>query len=118
MKGMSYKGFWATVDYDRDDRILVGRIGGINDVIGFHADNVNDLIEAFHEAVDDYADACAKIGKKPDKSYSGSLMVRIDPAVHAQAARAAELFGKGLAQWAEERLREAARRDVGEAASA
>jgi predicted HicB family RNase H-like nuclease len=50
---MSYKGYRDTVEYTGDDRIPVGRIIGINDVIGFHADNVDDLISAFQEAVDD-----------------------------------------------------------------
>ena len=97
MKGMVYKGYAAAVEFDGDDEIFVGRIVGINDVVGFHAESVDDLKAAFHEAVDDYIDTCRRTGKKPEKSYSGSLMVRVDPAVHAKAAKAAELSGKSLA---------------------
>ena len=39
-------------------------------------------------------------------------MVRVDPAVHAQAVKAAEMTGKSLAQWAEEHLRQAAKADI------
>ena len=39
-------------------------------------------------------------------------MVRVDPAVHARAALAAELAGKSLAGWTEEKLREAATREI------
>lgn len=113
MKGMSHKGYAAAVEFDGDDEIFVGRIVGIDDMISFHAASVEELKAAFHEAVDDYIATCEKIGKRPQKAYSGSLMVRVDPAVHARAAQAAELSGKSLAQWAEEKLRNAALREVG-----
>lgn len=113
MKGMVYKGYAAAVEFDGDDEIFVGRLVGINDVVGFHADSVDELKAAFHEAVDDYIQTCRQAGKRPEKSYSGSLMVRVDPSVHAQAAKAAELSGKSLAQWAEEKLRTAAQQEVG-----
>ena len=118
MKAMEYKGYHATVEFDGDDGILVGRIVGINDVIGFHGESVGEMAEAFHTAVDDYLDTCATIGKAPDKTFSGQLMVRVDPTVHAQAVKAAEITGKSLAQWAEEHLRKAALSDIGRAKSA
>jgi predicted HicB family RNase H-like nuclease len=92
-----------------------GRIIGVSDVIGFHGESVDEMGAAFHAAVDDYLDVCAKIGKTPDKMYSGQLMVRVDPAVHAQAAKAAEMTGKSLAQWTEEQLRKAARSAIARA---
>ena len=108
MNSMSYKGYSARIDYDDEDGILIGRIAGIADVIGFHADTVEDLRAAFVEAVDDYIDTCAKIGKEPQKPYSGKMMFRVAPEVHRKAAIAAELAGKSLNQWAEEVLAEAA----------
>ena len=112
MKAMEYKGYHAAVEFDGEDGILVGRLLGINDVVGFHADSVAGITAAFQEAVDDYLETCARAGKAPDKVYSGQLMVRVDPAVHAQAAKAAEMTGKSLAQWAEEHLRNAAQGDI------
>ncbi len=108
MNSMSYKGYAARIDYDAEDEIFFGRIAGITDGVGFHADTVADLKAAFHEAVDDYIETCAKIGKDPQKSYSGKMMFRVDPDVHAQAAKAAELSGKSLNQWAAEVLAKAA----------
>jgi len=104
MKAMVYKGYAAKVDFDADDAIFFGKIAGIRDGVGFHADNVKDLIEAFHEAVDDYIETCAKAGKEPQKPYSGNLMLRVDPAIHSKVALAAELSGKSLNQWGEEAL--------------
>jgi predicted HicB family RNase H-like nuclease len=106
---LTYKGFAAAVRFSAEDEAFIGHLAGINDIVGFHAETVPDLISAFHEAVDDYIETCAQVGKTPEKAYSGKLMVRIDPAVHARAARAAELSGRSLAQWTEDVLREAAR---------
>lgn len=106
---MTYKGYSARIEYDDDDGIMTGQIAGIRDGVGFHADSVEELKVAFHEAVDDYVETCAKIGKEPQKPYSGRVMFRVDPEVHRNAALAAELAGKSLNQWAEEVLRRAAR---------
>lgn len=105
---MTYKGYAARIDYDDEDGIFHGRIAGIRDVVGFHADTVDVLRAAFHEAVDDYVETCARIGKDPQKAYSGQVMFRISPEVHRKAALAAELTGKSLNQWAEEVLGRAA----------
>jgi len=51
---MIYRGYKAVIEYDPDDEILVGRIADIPDGVGFHADSVEGLRAAFHEAVDDY----------------------------------------------------------------
>ena len=108
MKAMSYKGYVAKVEFDAEDNLFCGRIAGIRDGVTFHADTVSDLIAAFHEAVDDYVETCARIGKNPQKPYSGNLMLRIDPEIHSRAARAAEVAGKSLNQWGEEVLAKAA----------
>lgn len=60
---MHYKGHAARVAFDAADRIFVGHIAGINDVIGFHADTVDGLEAAFHEAIDDYAATCAALSR-------------------------------------------------------
>lgn len=107
---MSYNGYTARIEYDGEDGIFFGRIAGISDGVGFHADTVEDLRSAFHEAVDDYIKTCANVGKEPQKAYSGKIMFRVDPEVHRKAALAAELAGKSLNQWAEEALEKAAGR--------
>jgi len=101
---MIYKGYSARIAYDDDDEIFTGRIAGIRDGIGFHANTVDALRDAFHEAVEDYVETCAKLGKAPQKAFSGQVMFRVDPEIHRKAALAAELSGKSLNQWAEEVL--------------
>ena len=108
MSTLTYRGYVATVEFDSEDMILTGRIAGINDVIGFHAESAAELVEAFHEAVDDYLETCALLGKQPEKAYSGKVMFRVPPELHARVALAAKLAGKSLNQWGEAVLERAA----------
>ena len=107
MSTLTYRGYTATVEFDSEDMILTGRIAGINDVIGFHAETPAELLAAFHE-VDDYLETCAKLGKQPEKTYSGKVMFRVPPELHAKVALAAKLAGKSLNQWGEAVLERAA----------
>ena len=66
-KAMTYKGFSARIELDDEDGIFVGRIAGIRDGVGFHAVSVAELRLAFREAVDNYVDTCARIGKEPER---------------------------------------------------
>jgi predicted HicB family RNase H-like nuclease len=112
MSAMSYRGYLARVEYDAADRIFVGHITGINDIVGFHGESVTELESAFQEAVDDYVAACAKAGKAPEKPYSGRVMFRVDPGTHARAALAAQIRGLSLNQWAEEAMNRQAGADL------
>ena len=49
------------------------------------------------------------IGQPPQPPSSGRMMCRVSPAGHRPAARAADLSGKRLTQWAETVLARAAR---------
>ena len=100
MKTMTYKGYAARIEYSDEDNCFIGHIAGVQDVVGFHADSVDGLRKAFKVAIDDYLHTCEKIGRSPQKPYSGKLMLRIPPEVHARAAREAETQGKSLNQWA------------------
>ena len=104
MKTMTYQGYAARIEYSDEDGCFVGHVAGIRDVIGFHGEAVAELRAAFEEAVDDYLQTCAQLGRPPQRPYSGRLMLRIPPEVHAHAAMMAEARGKSLNQWAAEVL--------------
>ncbi len=107
MKAMIYKGYAARIEFDAEDAIFTGRLAGIKDVVGFHSDTVQGLIAAFHEAVDDYVETCRKVGKEPQKAFSGSLMFRVSPELHSEVARAADLAGKSINEWGQEAFEQA-----------
>ena len=105
---ISYKGYSAGVEFDPEDHIIVGRVLDIDDIITFHGESVKELEVAFHQAVDDYINACEKLGQKPEKPASGRLMLRIDPGTHAAAIKAAARSRQSLNRWAERVLSHAA----------
>jgi predicted HicB family RNase H-like nuclease len=108
MNEMSYQNYTAKVEYDPEDKIFIGHILGIRDIVSFHGRTVEELESAFHEAVEHYIEVCEKIGQKPQRSYSGKLTLRVPPDVHMAVANAAEINSKSINQWATEILRKAA----------
>ncbi|WP_025917819.1 type II toxin-antitoxin system HicB family antitoxin [Herminiimonas sp. CN] len=99
MNIMTHKGYLAKVEYSDEDEIFAGRLAGIDDIVGFHGESVAELKAAFIEAVEDYLDTCKKLGKKPQKTYSGKFVVRVEPEIHARAVIAAQSEGKSLNAW-------------------
>jgi predicted HicB family RNase H-like nuclease len=65
MNTMTYQGYVSRIEYDAEDRILVGHMAGIPDIVGFHGTNVDELESAFQEAVEHYLEVCEKTGQKP-----------------------------------------------------
>ena len=108
MNMMKYKGYLARIEYDEEDRIFVGHLAGIQDIVGFHGITVDELEAAFHESVDNYIAISEETGRPVQKSYSGKLMLRVPPDVHAAVAAAADVHGKSINQWASEVLDKAA----------
>jgi len=104
MNTMKYKGYMARIEYSEEDDCFVGHIAGINDVVGFHGESVSELHAAFEEAVDDYLKTCKKLGRLPEKPYSGHFMVRVPPELHARVAIMAKTRGKSLNAWVTELL--------------
>lgn len=96
MSMMNYKGFSARIEYSDEDGCFIGRVAGIQDVIGFHGQSVAKLRAAFKESIDDYLETCARVGKQPNKPYSGQFRLRLSPDLHARVALAAESKGKSL----------------------
>ncbi len=108
MNMMKYRNYTARIEFDDKDRIFVGRIVGIDDIIIFHGNDVENLEQAFHESIDHYIEVSKTTGRLAQKPYSGNLMLRINPETHAAVAAASQVQGKSINQWAKEVLDEAA----------
>lgn len=107
---MSYKGYTASMVFDAEDKIIVGRVLDVDDIISFHGASVAEFESNLHAAIDDYLAASKALGSPPEKPVSGKLMLRIAPEVHAAAIKAAARSGTSLNKWAEGALGKAARR--------
>jgi predicted HicB family RNase H-like nuclease len=94
---LKYKNFIAIVKYSEDDGAFIGRIEGINSVVSFEGQSVEDLKSAFRDAVESYLDFCNKKGiTEMQKSYTGIFNVRIDADLHRRAAIRAKTHGVTL----------------------
>ena len=107
---MAFKGYTASMIFDAVDKIIVGRVLDIDDIISFHGESVAEFESSFKAVVDDYIAASEALGTQPEKPASGKLMLRIAPTVHAAALKAAAQSGTSLNKWAEQALGMAARR--------
>lgn len=65
MNEMKAGGYTAQIEYSEEDGLFVGHIAGINDIVGFQGESVDALQDAFAEAVADYVETCAKLGRTP-----------------------------------------------------
>lgn len=108
---MRYKGYTGRVTFDDEAGLFHGEVEGLRDVVTFQGRAVDELRQAFRDSIDDYLDWCAARGKVPEKPYSGRFLVRLDPALHRAADRAARRAGKSLNAWIAERLGEIAARE-------
>ena len=107
---MSYKGYTTSMVFDAEDKIIVGRVQDVDDIISFHGESVSEFESNFQAAIEDYLAASKELGSAPEKPASGKVMLRIAPEVHAAALKAAARSGTSLNKWAESALGKAARK--------
>lgn len=88
---LSYKGYYGQVEFDDKANIFHGEVVGLRDVVTFQGKSPFEIKKAFRESIDDYLDFCKKLGKQPDKSCSGRLLLRLDKETHRQLAIRAAL---------------------------
>lgn len=98
---MRYKDYWAKVQYSEEDNCFWGKIEGIRDSITFEGTTVEGLRKDFEGAIDDYIEWCKADGLEPQKQYSGSFNIRIDPELHRNASFLSKIKNISLNQFVE-----------------
>ena len=88
---MQYRGYTATMSFDAEDKIIVGRVLDIDDILTFHGASVAEFEAHFHTVVDDYISACEALGSEPERPASGRLMLRVSPDLYRCEAPAPPL---------------------------
>ena len=68
INSMTYKGYTASMVFDAEDRIIVGRILDVDDIISFHGESVAEIEINFHAAIEDYLAASKELGSAPEKT--------------------------------------------------
>ena len=93
---MKYKGYIGQVAYDEDAKIFHGEVIGLKDVITFQGESVKELEQAFKDSINDYLEFCEERGESPEKTFSGSLHLRMNPKLHGNLALEAAKHGISL----------------------
>ena len=81
---IQYKGYVGSIEFSEEDKIFYGKVLGIRSLISYEGENATELIDDFHQAVDDYLELCKKSGQTPETAFKGSFNVRISPELHKQ----------------------------------
>ena len=95
---LQHEGFIGSVHFSAADDCLFGKIEGIHDLITFEGRDVEELKNAFIEAVEDYRALCIQTHKIMHRSYKGSFNVRIAPELHQKAVLKSLVLGISLNQ--------------------
>lgn len=93
---LRYKDYIGSVEYSEEDNLLFGKIIGINDLLLYEGHSIDELKKAFHDSVDEYLETCRLLDKKPEKHFSGSFNVRVNPEMHRMLELAAETHKMNL----------------------
>lgn len=86
MNHLSYKGYTGSIEYSDHDKILFGKVMGIQSLISYEGATGVELDQDFKDAIDDYLDDCKEDGTEPEKPFKGSFNVRIPSELHRTAA--------------------------------
>jgi len=65
---VSYKGYTASVIFDAEDKIIVGRVLVIDDIISFHGESVAEFERNFADVVDSYGAPSEALGMAANKA--------------------------------------------------
>lgn len=109
MNTLSYKGYDGSIEYSPEDNCLFGKVLGIDKrhLISYEGSSIDELKADFEAGIDDYLETCKENGWKPAKPYSGTLNVRLTPALHAKAVERATELGISLNAFIKQTLQKA-----------
>jgi len=93
-KILSHKEYKGSIEVSVEDGCLHGKILFIEDMITYEGRSVEELKNAFIEAVERYLSYCDASGRPANKPYSGTFNVRIGQELHRKAAQ--EAFRRGM----------------------
>ena len=63
---ITYQNYIAEVTFDDEDNIFCGNVIGINDVLSFEGDSLEEAINEFYCVINGYIKWCNEYGKEPE----------------------------------------------------
>lgn len=93
---LKYKKYFGSAEFDPEQKTFYGEVVGLRTVIHFHGASVEELEQAFRDAVDDYLDWCKEDAKEPEKPFSGNLSLHLPQDLYKKLAIAAMTHHQSL----------------------
>ena len=81
-----YQGYIGSIEFSEEDKVFFGKVQGIRSLISYEGKTPDELIDDFHNAVDDYLALCEANNEEPEQAYKGSLNVRLGKELHRRVA--------------------------------
>jgi len=95
-KMLEYKGYYGSVEYDLDSKMLYGKLIGIKGAYIYEGKTLEKLEEDFRQFVEDYLYDCKQDGIKPQKPNLGTFNVRVGAELHFKASDKAKERNQSL----------------------
>lgn len=111
MENLHYKGLVGTISVDLKEKRLHGHVIGTSDKIVYEGATIEELENDFRESVDEYIELCRELGKEPERSFSGKILLRATPEMHGLVAQQAQKCGKSINTWLIDIVKEAIDQD-------
>ena len=61
---LTYKGYYTLIHFEAEDKVLYGKIEGIDDLVTFESESAKEIEKEFHEAIDDWLEFRKEIGNE------------------------------------------------------
>ena len=102
MEHLTYRGYTASISYDKKDKVFVGKVLDLEDEITFEEENAKKIEQTMKETIDAHLVFCQENGFIAAKPFSGRFSVRTSSEIHKRIFL--EAAGKGLTinKWLEQ----------------
>lgn len=103
---ITHKGYTGIFEYEPGIEMFTGHVIDLRDQIYFEGTSIEELKLSMARAVDQYLDVCRMRNEEPDRPFSGRFNVRLDPSLHREVVKAAEMSHKSMNEWMTEAVEE------------
>ena len=114
MKHLEYKGYTGSIEYNKEDDLLFGKVLGIRGLISYEGKTGKELEDDFKDVINDYLNECEQGNIVPESPFKGSFNVRITAGLHKKAALLAMEEKVSLNNFVSESIKEKIAREMGE----
>lgn len=89
MNLLKYRNYYGSIEVSAEDNCFFGKLLFINPLVNYEGETVNELTQAFEQAVDDYLADCEAMGYKPEIPYKDLLNINLGQELYTAASNLA-----------------------------